>query len=78
MQIWHKKGVKKNSVKSGYVFDKPKDIENTNDIQDSKSMMLPNTRPIIRAARQNHTTDKKDYCRGAELVPIKQNAEGST
>ena len=41
-------------------------------------MMLPNTRPIIRAARQNHTTDKKDYSRGAELVPIKQNAEGST
>ena len=75
------------SNKTGYVFVKPNNMNHTNDIQESKSTILPNTRPIIRAARQKHRNDNKDYSRGtfalsakedAELGPIKHHGEGST
>ena len=75
------------SNKTGYVFVKPNNMKHTNDIQESKSTILPNTRPIIRAARQKHRSDNQDYSRGtfalsakedAELGPIKHHGEGST
>ena len=62
-------------------------MQHTSDIQESKSIMLLNTRPIIRAARKKHKSDNQDNTRGtfpisanedAELGPIKHHTGGST
>ena len=39
------------------------------------SDMLPNTRPIIRAARQKHRSDNQDYNRGTFSLPAKGGAQ---
>ena len=68
------------SIKTGYVFVKPKDMLHTSD-------MLPNTRPIIRAVRQKHRSDNQDCNRrtfnlpangGGELGPNKHQKGGIT
>jgi hypothetical protein len=73
--------------KTGYVFVKPTNMQHTSDIQESKSTILPNTRPIIRATRQKQKSDNQDNARGtfpisanedAELSPIKHHTRGST